>query len=193
MNREQYMKALKKRLRRLPSEEFDKAVAYFEEYFDEAGPEQEMQAIWDLGTPEEAADQIICNIAIKITNEPITGVKKGIHAVWIGILAVCAAPVALPFLLLAVGLLILLFAIAVMLFAVLVACCILVIIMGPVSICAGFTVFTDSIPASLICFGQGFMEIGIGLLLIFGLYHLGRRLLNWLVRFFGNLAKKGGK
>lgn len=160
---------------------------------DEAGPEQEMQAIWDLGTPEEAADQIICNIAIKITNEPITGVKKGIHAVWIGILAVCAAPVALPFLLLAVGLLILLFAIAVMLFAVLVACCILVIIMGPVSICAGFTVFTDSIPASLICFGQGFMEIGIGLLLIFGLYHLGRRLLNWLVRFFGNLAKKGGK
>lgn len=39
MNKEQYMKVLKKRLRRLPKEDYNRAVEYFEEYFAEAGRE----------------------------------------------------------------------------------------------------------------------------------------------------------
>ncbi|MBO5486323.1 MAG: DUF1700 domain-containing protein, partial [Eubacterium sp.] len=57
MNREEYMKLLKRRLRKLPKEDFNKAIAYFEEYFDEAGAERETEAIEDLGSPEEAAGQ----------------------------------------------------------------------------------------------------------------------------------------
>lgn len=192
MNKEQYMKALKKRLKRLPREEFEKATAYFEEYFEDAGTEHEQQAIEDLGTPQEAADQIICNIAIENTGKPITDIKKGVNAIWVGILAVCAAPVALPFAALTLALFLMMLAVLLMLLAVLTASAILTVVMGPVSIFGGFTIITDSIPAALVCFGQGLIEIGFGMLLVWAMYLLGRRLVNLLVRLFGNIAKKGG-
>ena len=55
MTKTEYMKLLSKKLRRLPKEDYNRAVEYFEEYFAEAGPENEQQAIRDLGSPEEAA------------------------------------------------------------------------------------------------------------------------------------------
>ena len=39
MNKQEYMEQLKKRLKRLPGEDFERAVEYFEEYFAEAGVE----------------------------------------------------------------------------------------------------------------------------------------------------------
>ena len=49
MNRTEYMNALEKRLRILPKENFNEAMDYFTEYFEDAGPEREQQAIQDLG------------------------------------------------------------------------------------------------------------------------------------------------
>lgn len=96
-NREQYMNSLQKALRRLPKEDRETALEYFEEYFDEAGPENEEQAIHDLGEPQEAANQIIMELAEKSSMElPEAGVKRGLQNVWIGILAVFAAPLAVP-------------------------------------------------------------------------------------------------
>ncbi len=51
MNRNEYMQRLKDRLRRLPKEDYNKALSYFTEYFEEAGQENESQAIEDLGSP----------------------------------------------------------------------------------------------------------------------------------------------
>ena len=51
MNKSEYMKILTHELRRLPKEDYYRAVDYFEEYFAEAGPENEDQAIRDLGSP----------------------------------------------------------------------------------------------------------------------------------------------
>lgn len=58
MNKTEYMKILSKKLRRLPKEDYARAIEYFEEYFEEAGPENEQQAIQDLGSPEEAAREL---------------------------------------------------------------------------------------------------------------------------------------
>ena len=192
MNKEAYMKALKKRLRHLPKVEFDKAVEYFEEYFAEAGPEREQQAILDLGMPEEAADQIIREIAVRNTEEPIHDVKKGVNAVWVGILAVFAAPIALPFVLLAMAVVVLFLAVVFVVLLAFFVCALAVIIAGPIAFLGGFTVIMKSIPAALVCFGQGLTEIGIGLLLVRGMYFLLRSFLNWIVRLFGNMVKKGG-
>lgn len=52
MTKADYMKTLAYSLRHLPKEEFEQAMDYFEEYFAEAGPENEQQAIEDLGSPE---------------------------------------------------------------------------------------------------------------------------------------------
>ena len=58
MNKQEYMNQLKERLRRLPKEDFARAVEYYEEYFAEAGEENEAKAIEDLGSPQEAADYL---------------------------------------------------------------------------------------------------------------------------------------
>ena len=96
MTKKEYMRQLAGKLRRLPKEDYDKALAYFDEYFEEAGPENEQQAITDLGSPEEAAKELIMQLAGQNSKEPPKTMKKGISAVWVGILGVCAAPIALP-------------------------------------------------------------------------------------------------
>lgn len=70
MNRKQYMSELAERLKKLPDDEFDRALQYFEEYFDEAGAQNEQEAIESLGTPQEAAEGIIRDIAIRRLEEP---------------------------------------------------------------------------------------------------------------------------
>lgn len=193
MNREEYMKLLKKQLRKLPKEDFEKAVAYYEEYFDEAGAENERQAIEDLGSPEEAAGQIIRDIAINNTKEPAGGVKKGMNAVWVGILAVFAAPVALPILLFS-----LLFLLCLLLIVLVMVLCVFasgasIIVAGPIAIAGGFSVITENAAAALCCFGYGLIGIGAGLLLVYAMYHLCRIMINKLIKVFGKMAEKGGK
>ena len=63
MTKTEYMRTLAHKLRRLPKEDYDKAMEYFEEYFAEAGPEFEQQAIEDLGSPKDAANQLIIGTA----------------------------------------------------------------------------------------------------------------------------------
>ena len=40
MNKTEYMKILSKKLRRLPKEDYARAIEYFVEYFEEAGSDQ---------------------------------------------------------------------------------------------------------------------------------------------------------
>ena len=62
MTRQEYMEELKKYLKRLPQEDFDNAIEYFSEYFEEAGPEKEQQVMRELGEPKEAARELFLNL-----------------------------------------------------------------------------------------------------------------------------------
>ena len=53
MTRKEYMEQLRKYLKRLPKEDYENAIEYFSEYFDEAGPENEQQVMEELGEPEK--------------------------------------------------------------------------------------------------------------------------------------------
>ena len=66
MNRAEYMRELSWQLRKLPKDEYQKAMDYFDEYFNEAGPENEQQAIQDLGTPEDAAKDLFMDLAERL-------------------------------------------------------------------------------------------------------------------------------
>ena len=116
MTRGDYMTILSHNLRHLPKEDYDRAMEYFEEYFNEAGPAHEQDAIQDLGAPEDASRELIMNLAEKNIREQPKTVRRGVHAVWVGILGVCAAPIALPLLL---ALVCVIFALVITLFAVL--------------------------------------------------------------------------
>ena len=59
MTRSEYLSELTSHLISLPKEERDMAVGFYEEYFDEAGPENEQAVIADLGKPFNLARSII--------------------------------------------------------------------------------------------------------------------------------------
>lgn len=192
MNREEYMQRLTHRLRRLPKEDFDKAVSYFTEYFEEAGPENEAQAIHDLGEPEMAADQIVRDFAVENAREPAKGVKKGFSAVWIGILAVFAAPIGLP-LALAFGAVVAAFALVVLafFFALLILAFGVAVMAVPCMVVSVFLMFS-SFADGVATLGVGLVSMGLGILLVMGSLALGRTALGAMTRLFGRIAK-GGK
>lgn len=110
MNRNEYMAALRRALAGLPEEERASALRYYEEYFDDAGPENERKAIDGLGAPEQVAAQILADYR-ELTAVPLQGRDAGSAAAkprrrWRGIspwllivLVLLAIPVGVPLLL----------------------------------------------------------------------------------------------
>lgn len=191
MNKQEYMAQLKKKLKRLPKEDFSRAVEYFEEYFADAGAENEAEAMRDLGAPQEAADQIIREIAFDYSQEPVTSVTKGLRGLWTAFLALCAAPIALP--LLFAGFVVIASAV-VSVFAVLLAlwlAAVCIAVSGPIMAAAGFTVLAKSFPVFITCIGMGCASTGIGMALAYGMYLLCRRFLSWIIRGFIKVIRKG--
>ncbi len=64
--------------------------------FEDAGIENEQKAIEDLGAPEEAASALILDLAQENAVKPPKTMKRRFSALWIAILALFAAPIALP-------------------------------------------------------------------------------------------------
>lgn len=62
MNRQEFMRQLEYLLRNVPENERIDALAYYNDYFDEAGPENEYQVIQELGSPESVAQMILENV-----------------------------------------------------------------------------------------------------------------------------------
>lgn len=58
MNRELFMRDLARFLSDLPAEEREQALNYYEDYFEDAGPENEQKVIEELGSPVDVAKQI---------------------------------------------------------------------------------------------------------------------------------------
>lgn len=59
MNRQEFMFQLAGELVNIPAEERISALKYYEEYFEDAGPENEQKVLEELGTPQEVARQIL--------------------------------------------------------------------------------------------------------------------------------------
>ncbi|XCP84668.1 DUF1700 domain-containing protein [Roseburia hominis] len=191
MNREEYMKSLSRRLKRLPKEDFEKAMAYYEEYFDDAGPENEQQAIEDLGTPEMAADQLIREFALENAKEPPASVKKGLSAVWVGVLAVFAVPVGVPLALAVVVLLLaLVIVVGALIFSVWITAFALMVCSVP-CILLSFYQMTVAFADGIGTLGAGLVSLGVGVWVVFGSMALSKWFLNVVTRMFGKLV--GGK
>ena len=61
MDKNQFINELRNRLSSLPYDEREKAISYYEEYFDDAGAENEDSVINELGDIEKIAQEIIEN------------------------------------------------------------------------------------------------------------------------------------
>jgi uncharacterized membrane protein len=106
MTRKEFMQELRDRLGRLRPAERDAALAYYEEYFDEAGPDREQEVIRELGSPASLASRILAEHAVKAAREAPYNPRKGFSAFWAVLLAVFAAPFAIPVIIVIVALMI---------------------------------------------------------------------------------------
>lgn len=197
MNKEEYLKELQQRLKKLPKEDFDMAMEYFYEYFEEAGEENEQTAIEDLGTPKQAAQQIIMNMAVRNTEEaPEKNVKSNISAIWVGVLAVFAAPIALPLALAAVlvvgSLGISVLAVAASLLVAEAA----LVGAGALEVLLSVVKFFASPANAAASAGLGLISMGFGILLLPGSVILIKKCFYGFIGIFGKIVRrfaKGGK
>ena len=88
MNKQEFMKQLEARLKKLPQEEYAEAINYYEQYFEDAANDEEVIA--KLGSPDAVASKIFADFATDDTK------PKSWKTVWIVILAIFASPIALP-------------------------------------------------------------------------------------------------
>lgn len=195
MTKTEYLNCLSQRLRRLPKEDFDIAMEYFIEYFDEAGSENEQQAIRDLGSPEDAADAIIRDMAYQQLNTPPQEktIKRNLSTVWIVILAIFASPIAFPLAIAGCALIFAFFVTIVCLLgaSVLVAVC----MTGASVICvfSGIWLLFISPINGMATLGAGLITVGLSILITYGAFWICKKLISLMLRFFKRMMKKGGK
>ena len=187
MTREEYLRQLQHYLKRLPKEDYDSAMEYFTEYFEEAGPEGEQAVIAELGTPKQAASELLRNLLNEQIVQPRERRSVG-SVLMIALLAICAAPIALP---LAIAATAILFAL-VLVIASAVLCVLLLgvcgILVGGKLILIGLASAGSSVPGMCMLLGLGLLGIGLGILLSMVLIALCRmigllllRLIQWIL------------
>lgn len=98
MTAKEYLTALEKALSILPAEERENAMRYYQDYFLDAGSENEQKVIEELGDPNVLAAAILRDYGcITTVNVPKTRAKRKGMPVWlvvlIGICAIIGAPV----------------------------------------------------------------------------------------------------
>lgn len=189
MTKKEYMKKLAYQLRRLPKEDFDKAMDYFEEYFEDAGIENEKKAIEDLGAPEEAASALILDLAQENAVKPPKTMKRRFSALWIAVLA----PIALP---LTLGILAVIGAVILGILAVVGGILIsaLAAIAGSVlGIIGGIAIIPQTFGGGLVTIGLSLMLIGCGILVTYFIILLARWLIVKLAGLLGRLVRRGGR
>lgn len=165
MDKAGYLKDLRSRLHRLPVHEIDAALIYYEEYFDEAGEENEQQVIQQLGPPSQVAAQILADYAIKDIDVTPTSTKKNMSAIWLIILAILSAPLSLPLLAVAVALIISAGAVVFSVVISIVATMGGILFGGLVALVSGFFIITEDWSTALLFIGTGLTVTGIGVFL----------------------------
>ncbi|GAF63363.1 hypothetical protein BTS2_0254 [Bacillus sp. TS-2] len=165
MSKEEYLKKLQIKIKKLPKEDINEVMDFYNEYFLEAGDENSEAVISRLGSPSFVASQILADYAVKELDHPTVSTKKSFSAMWLIILAILAAPIALPMLIVMVTLafcLILVYGLFILTLAIVVFC---LPISGIYSVISGFAVIFQQWQTSIFFVGVGLVAIGLGVLL----------------------------
>lgn len=183
-NKEKFLSALKKRLKALPKEERDSALSYYAEYLEEGNVE-------GLGSVDEVARQILEQCAV---NSLDSEEKRGsLKVLWIVLLAVFAAPVALP-ILLALGIVVLALMIVVVVVALALAISGAAAVLGGVlSVALCLVALPHSLINGLMLAGGSLTAVGLGILLLIVGWYTAKGMVWLLSRLLGKRVKRGGK
>ena len=193
MTRNDYLAKLDKYLRKLPQEDYQDSMDYFIEYFDEAGPEREAEVIAELGTPKEAAHEVISRLLDEKTTEQQPNFRNRTTIIWIAILAILASPIALPLLL---SILAIIITIVAIIFSVIVTVLALIgtlLMSGLYFIVTSFSLLSTSLASTLLALGLGLGLFGLSLLLFLILFECCKLCVKVIIFLISWLIKKGRK
>ena len=193
MTRTEYIAKLTKYLRKLPQQDYEEAIEYFMEYFEEAGPENEARVIAELGTPKEAAHEVISRLLEEKIVEDKSSLRNKTTILWIAILAILASPVALPillfFLAMIMTLLMIIFAVIVTALALTFA----LLISGVYTFFTSFSLLSVSLASTLFGGGLGLLMFGGALLLLLISFEICKLIVKLITLLIKWLIKKGRK
>lgn len=196
MRKDEYLRELRGRLHGFEEAEIADALAYCEEYFDEAGEGHEEEVIADLGSPAKFAAQLRAERTIRREyNEPRQPrSQSGLKNTLIVILGIFALPIALPLLL---ALVCVVFALVVTILALAFAGVVsfgAIWIAGIPLIINGF-MNLNSAGNGWIALGGGLLAMGIGTLLCIAFFSLIRYVLPAFQHALSRIyhKAKGGK
>ena len=177
MTQEEYLAQLRAQLTgRTPPAELERLLSYYAEYFAEAGADGEQDVMQELGTPAELAGRILGDTQLAHRGPVGPGCEKrhGGSAVWKLLLALCAAPIAIPMMLAVMAVAVAALVAVVVLVAGIAIGGVAVVIVGVFTACAGVSVlFSAGIPTVMYFCGLGLLAGGAGLLMIAGAFLLG--------------------
>ena len=189
MTKHEYLHELEKYLKHLPKEDYDHAMDYVIEYIDDVGEDKMDEVIAALGTPKEAATELVGGILDKqLYSEDDSKSKPTNIWKYVGVaaLALLAVPIGLPLLLVALALILAGVMTAAALFAA-GASVVVATFVGAIKLFVrGVLTFTVSIPGALIQLGMALVAIGLCVLLALAIFLL----CTWLARMLVLLVKK---
>lgn len=184
MNKYVFLQRLEKALWHIPKSDREDAIAYYREYFEEMGADDNEDISQAVGRPEDIAKEIIATCVEKHIEEQKTqgGVKNSATVIWMIILAIFAAPIALP---LAIAAIVLLFAVLVTLLAFVFS----IFCAGAAIVFAGGVMFTaiffaGSVCQGMVCAGMGFLLLGFGVLILAGMIKFGELCIRGIAALF---------
>lgn len=166
MNKEQYLNTLKLNLKNMPTQEVEDILQYYEEYFEDAGSENEAEVIEELGNPRALANKlnaeaILENIDNKQEDKNVKSTGK-ISSLWILIAAVCTSPIWFP---VGIALASVIFSLVIAAFAVLGSfgiTAVALVVAGIMSVVAGIIAIPAGIADAMIAIGIGIFATGFG-------------------------------
>ncbi|MBJ6744963.1 DUF1700 domain-containing protein [Streptococcus sp. 121] len=185
MKKDEYLAQLDHYLRKLPREDYQEAIEHFQEYFEDAGPENEAALMEELGSPKEAAYDLIQNLLDKELSASQPTKRTFWKIPTLITLVILASPLAFP---IALFFIVLLFTILALFGAFLFT----LLILGMTGILTSISAFYESFrnlissPASFAFgIGAGTFLLGLGSLLCLLTYSIGAstvKLLGWIYR-----------
>lgn len=197
MTRTEYLAQLDHYLKKLPTKDYQEAMDYFTEYFDEVGPEGEAVAMAELGSPKEAAHEIIINLLdkkIEEDSQEANSIKNSKQIVQIAILSILAAPLAIPLLILALTLIFTFFLLVSVLAFVMAVFTFAMLLLGASLIWDSLTLgMTTSIPAFALSLGMSLLTLGLAGLFYLSIGPILRFIKLSFVKLAQALARKGGR
>ena len=182
MSREEYLSKLAKCIKNIPEQERENALSYYREYFEEAGEDNTAAVIAELGSPKHVAAGIIGDFAVRdMENKKKSG--GALKTVGLVLMAIFAAPIALPLAIAAVAVIV---AVLISLGAVLVSLGAsggAVFLSGFVLIISGIVAVFTNMPLGILALGYGLLGLGLGAALVIATIKLFKIFFRGIVRF----------